>query len=624
MSTKNVFKTIVFGVLAAVSAYACTDAPGGDQLGEVESEVALPPPTNLVVVNTKSTRQDLTWTAVAGTVKHIVFRGLAGPGSETTYTECCTGTTNTFVADHLTPATNYCWFIVNVNNLGQRSAPSNEVCLTTPGTPVVSPPATVTATAVSASRINVDWSAVAGATKYFVNESVAGGAFTRVGSVTAPALQLQRANLLASTEYCYTVETVTNDGTSVPSSPAACATTFSQGLEGYWRFDEKAGGVANDISGFGRNATLAGGAAFSTLQPKPNIDDDKSYLEVPAGGGAATTAAVGAFRLTGAFSVVLWANNVSGGNAILMGMHAVGSCGAGAQGWELSQNGGALQFISQTGTNSFGQGLAANTWTHVAVTYAGGAGGAMRLYINGTQVAQTAYTASNSLTTQGLAFGHAGGCAGGEVQIDEAQVYSRELSAAEVGRFGTLPPPPTNLTITRIASGAMDLAWTAPAGGATAWIIKRAEGAPASGNEVFYTHAPNPPTTYNGDHLLANTEYAWQVLTVQNGLFSVPSNEVVGTTLDVPAAPQNVTATPISNTRIRITWSAVPNAVKYFLQQSTDGVNFSPKGSILAPTTTFDAANLTPNTQYFYRIRAQDSSLNLGPFSAVVSATTLP
>ena len=82
MSTKNFLKTMVFSVLAVVSAYACTD--GGDgNFGSVESEVALPPPTNLVVVNTKSTRQDLSWTAQPGTVKHVVLRGLGGRGTLT-------------------------------------------------------------------------------------------------------------------------------------------------------------------------------------------------------------------------------------------------------------------------------------------------------------------------------------------------------------------------------------------------------------------------------------------------------------------------------------------------------------------------------------------------------------
>jgi len=621
MPTKQILHTVVLSVLAGVGT-SCVDAP--DDLDTTESELALAPPTNLMVVNVRSDRQDLTWTVTPGTDRHIILRGLNGPGSEVTYTTCCLGTTNTFIANHLTPNTNYCWEVQNLNAQQQRSAPSNEVCLTTPGVVLPPPPTTVTATATSSSRITVDWTAVAGATKYRINESVAGGAFQLVASVVGSQLSLDRANLLASTTYCYTVQTESAEGVGAPSAPA-CATTFLAGLEGYWKLDEKTGGIANDSSGFGRNATLAGGAAFTNASPKPPIDDNPSYLDVPAGGGAATTAVVSAFRLTGAFSVVFWANTpVATTDAKFMGMHNPGSCGPGALGWEISQTAAGLQFISQTATKTIGPALAPATWTHVGITYAGGAGGTMKFYINGVQVGSTTYSASNSLTTRGLAFGHVGGCGTGQVQLDEIQVLTRVLSDAEVAVVGKVPDAPTGLMITKNISTVQNLAWTAPAGVTQRWIILRAQGAPASGNEVPYTHAPNPPTTFNGDHLLASTEYAWQVEAVQNNLISPRSNQVVATTADPPAAPQNLTATAISRTRIRLDWTASPTATKYYIQQSPDGVTFVAAGSVLAPAVTLTKANLTPNTTFFFRVQAEDAGLLRSGFSNVASATTLP
>jgi fibronectin type 3 domain-containing protein len=608
-----------------VLAYACTTAPDDlDELGSVEQLAQLPPPTNLTVVNVRADRQDLTWTAVPGTVKHIIFRGLAGPGSETAYTECCLGTTNTFVADHLLANTQYCWQVANVSDTGARSVRSNEVCLTTGAPPVIPPPATVTAIATSDSRITVSWSAVAGATKYRIKQSEAGGPFLAAGAVAAPATTIQKANLQASTEYCYTVEVDTAEGSSVPSSPPACATTFGLGIEGYWLLDEGSGTVAADSSGFNRNATLSG-AAFSNAQPKPPIDDNVSYLDVPSTATAkATTPVVSAFRLTGAFTVLFWANVPAGGSAVFMGMHSAGQCGAGVAGWEISQSGSGVQFISQTGTRNFGQSVAANTWTHVAVSFSGGVGGTLRMYLNGAQVASTTASMSNSLTTEPLAFGHVGNCPGGQVQLDEIQIFSRELAASEIAEAGTVPLPPTNLVITSFTSTFQNIAWTPPAGTVTKWIMLRAEGPNASGNETFYTHAPNPPAGYVGQHLTPNTLYAWQVITVRNRLFSARSVEVLGTTADVPAAPTGVTATALTSSRIRVDWQAVPNATKYYVQQSTDGVNFSPKGSVLAPTVTFTAVNLTPNTTYFYRVAAEDVGKSIGPFSATASATTLP
>jgi titin len=577
----------------------------------------------LTVVNVRSDRQDLTWTVAPGTVKQVILRGLAGPGSETSYTECCNGTSNTFIADHLTAGTSYCWQVENVNNLGERSAPSNEVCLSTSGVPVIPPPATVTATQISASRIRVDWSAVTNATKYTINQSEAGGPFVPVGAVLSPTLTFLKANLIAGTEYCYTIVVTTNDGTSPASSPPACATTIIAGLEGYWKFDEQTGTTASDSSGFGRTATLSG-ATFSKLDKAP-IDDNRSVLDVPSTATAgANTAAVQAFRLTGAFSISFWANiPVAATDVKFMGMHNPGGCGAGAPGWEISQSAGGLAFISQSGTRSFGSSLATDQWTHVAVTYPGGANATMRLYLNGVEIANGPYTASNSLQLP-MTFGHVGGCAGGQALLDEIQVFSRELTATEVATIGTVPQPPTNLTITKNNSTVQDLAWTAPAGGADHWVILRGVGPTAPGNEVPYTHAPNPPTTFNGDHLQPDTQYSWQVRTVKNRLLSNPSTEVVATTASAPAAPTGVTATAVSQTRINLAWNPVTNATKYYIFMSTAGGPFVAKGGIIAPTVTFQAANLTANTLYSFEVQAEDAGFTRSAVSAPASATTLP
>lgn len=74
--------------------------------------------------------------------------------------------------------------------------------------------------------------------------------------------------------------------------------------------------------------------------------------------------------------------------------------------------------------------LAVNTWSHVAMTYDGVA---MRLYVNGSLVATKAQT--GAVLTSGGALRIGGNSIWGEWfagQIDEARVYNRALSAAEV------------------------------------------------------------------------------------------------------------------------------------------------------------------------------------------------
>lgn len=77
-----------------------------------------------------------------------------------------------------------------------------------------------------------------------------------------------------------------------------------------------------------------------------------------------------------------------------------------------------------------GSSLPVNTWTHLAVTYDSAS---VRLYINGALVANKAQTAPLTTSTGALRIG--GSQAYGEFfqgRIDEARIYNRALSAAEI------------------------------------------------------------------------------------------------------------------------------------------------------------------------------------------------
>lgn len=395
-------------------------------------------------------------------------------------------------------------------------------------------------------------------------------------------------------------------------SCAASLATPTGGLEGWWNFDEKTGTTASDQSGFGRDATLSGGATFGTVG-KPPIDDDRSYLAITTTSSeVATVPASSAFDLVGDFSVMLWAKIVSGTNTQFIGVQGSG-CGAVV--WEIAQNGSdRLHFAGGSGqVVSFGSRLAANTWTHVGVTYASGL---MHLYLDGVEVASGAYT-PGAVSGLPLEMGHVGGCNGRAVALDEVLIYSRALTATEVATLGTLPPAPTNLVIASRSSVTMDLAWTAESG-AEKHIVEKGT---ASGNQVFYTHSPAAPT-FQADHLTPSTQYSWRVRTVKNGLVGAPSAEVIGTTDPGPTAPLGVTASLISSDRIQVTWSSVSSAVKYYVFESVGGGPFNFKGSVVSPGTSLVAVYLAPATTYAYQVQAEDAGQVVSPMSATTSATT--
>jgi hypothetical protein len=93
-------------------------------------------------------------------------------------------------------------------------------------------------------------------------------------------------------------------------------------------------------------------------------------------------------------------------------------------------NGGILAGLSGTGKNVCDTTpLAVNTWTHLAVTYDGAA---VRLYRNGVLKSSAAVTGGPTVTAGTLQLGASQYGERFKGKIDEARVYNRALSAAEV------------------------------------------------------------------------------------------------------------------------------------------------------------------------------------------------
>lgn len=573
-------------------------------------------PLNVSAIATSTTSINVTWSAVTNARKYYLYQAVGVNGTfNFAGTILAPGTSR--LVQSLMPNTQYCFRLQTEFTNGTQSGFSEIACATTNGN--VGAPTGVTATAISDTRINLQWAGVTGAIKYYVYKSAAGGTapFTFAGSVAAPTAQFLAVNLTPSTMYCFRVSSFSSSTVESAQSGSVCATTFAAGAgggyQGIWKFDERTGTTALDSSGFNRHGTLAGGATYSTTD-EPQIDDNRSALSIPAAPSAVVTfPAASGLNLVGSFTVAFWAKIPAAGDVRFVGMRQPG-CGAAA--FEIAQDStNGLHFRGETNqVLPFGSSVPVGTWTHIAVT---NSAGTMRMYLNGVEVSSAPYTATNSVQTQ-MQVGHVGGCTGGAVLVDQLAVYGRAVTAAEVGVLGALPAAPTNLVVTAKTARSMDLAWD-PVPNATSYIISKGTG---SGDEVFLTHAPATTATYRADHLAIETQYSWTVRAVVNGLYSAPSNEVVDTTNPAPAAPTGVTATPLNSTRIQITWTAVPNAAKYYVFMSTGGGPFNFAGSVVAPATDRVVVNLAPNTTYAFQVQAEDAAQTLGTTSAPVTATT--
>ncbi len=573
---------------------------------------AVPPgaPTNVTATAVLNSEIDLTWTPFPTATKVFVFESQAGGPFGFRATVLAPGAT--YAATGLLANTMYCYQLVSTLPDGTESAPSTPpACATTGAGPP--PPVGVMATAISDTRILVQWQPAAGAARYNIFQSQSGGPSALHGGVLAPDHEFLDVNLSPTTTYCYHVSTQFPDGSLSAQSSEACATTLGAGgggFQGYWKLDERGGGTAIDSSGLGRNGAITS-AAYS-LSDRPNIDDDRSALAFSTSPDSAISVppALG-FDLLGAFTVAFWTKLPAAADVEFIGMRGAG---CGALGWEIAQDATGLHFAGQTQTVAAGASVPVGVWTHVAVT---AEGGTMHLFVNGAETGSGAFIPDNTLDAS-LDIGHVAGCASGAVMMDDVQIQSRALSSAEIGVLGTLPPAPTNLIVTSTTSVSIFLSWD-PVPGATAYIVSKGT---APGNEAFFTHSPANPTTFEGDHLTPSTQFSWTVRAVVNHLFSNPSNEAVGTTAAPPAAPANVTATVVAPDRIQVDWSPVTGAFKYFVFESVSGGPFVLAGSIVAPDTSFLAVNLSAATTYAFRVQAEDAVQTDGPLSQSASATT--
>ena len=94
-----------------------------------------------------------------------------------------------------------------------------------------------------------------------------------------------------------------------------------------------------------------------------------------------------------------------------------------------------------------------------------------------------------------------------------------------------------------------------------------------------------------------------------------------------PTAPGALAAIASSGSQINLMWTAASDdvGVTDYLVERCQGCGCTAFAQIAAVNgTSFSDSGLLPNTSYSYRVRASDAAGNLGPYSNIASATTLP
>jgi predicted phage tail protein len=195
---------------------------------------------------------------------------------------------------------------------------------------------------------------------------------------------------------------------------------------------------------------------------------------------------------------------------------------------------------------------------------------------------------------------------------NEVSAPSNEVCTAE----GQGPNTPTNVTATLVATNRIRVAWS-PVNNAD---LYRVYAAVAPDAPVYVGTMRHPSTTFSHVNLAPGTTYRYSVAAV-NEVGQSAQSVIVEAATTSTAAPTNVTATPISVSRIQVTWDAVATATSYQIFAAVDPGMPVFVTTVRAPATSFSHAGLTAETTYAYQVRAVASSGN-SELSTVVTATT--
>jgi Concanavalin A-like lectin/glucanases superfamily/Chitobiase/beta-hexosaminidase C-terminal domain/IPT/TIG domain/Fibronectin type III domain len=295
-------------------------------------------------------------------------------------------------------------------------------------------PSNLTATAESASQINISWTASTDnvrVTGYYVQRCSGSGcaSFAQVASVSGTTTAYNDTGLAGSTSYSYRVQATDAAGNLSTFSNTASATTSAStstpGLVAAYDFNGGSGTTLSDVSGNGNTGTIVN--ATWTTSGKYG-----SALSFNGTNALVTINDTASLHLATAVTLEAWVNPSSeptGWQDVIY--KPLDNYFLEASSTSGNKPGTGVLLTSSAEPIVYGSAqLAANTWTHLAMTYDGTT---LKIFVNGTLT--SSITQAGSITTSTNALQIGGDATYGQYfkgLIDEVRVYNIALSQAQI------------------------------------------------------------------------------------------------------------------------------------------------------------------------------------------------
>jgi hypothetical protein len=194
-----------------------------------------------------------------------------------------------------------------------------------------------------------------------------------------------------------------------------------------------------------------------------------------------------------------------------------------------------------------------------------------------------------------------------------------------------LPGPLDAPTVSDVTHDALTLTWNDNTSNESGFRIEVTGPGGVTSTVLVPARSGEGQTSFRVTGLAPDTAYSFRVhayITGTQGSAWSPSVGATTTALANPpvppgfvVAPTGLTATRTDGANLRLDWTDAPNETRYYLERSTDGMNWGNIGDVDANVITFAQNSLVPFTTYYFRVKAHDGQAFSAPSNTATVMT---